>query len=30
MSGRWLGRLVLFVYLVIGGFVAWDHGYLSG
>ena len=29
MSGRWLGRLVVFVYLVIGGFIAWDHGYLS-
>ncbi|MGZ4434508.1 MAG: hypothetical protein ACXVW7_12900 [Trebonia sp.] len=29
MSGRWLGRLVVFIYLVIGGFIAWDHGYLS-
>jgi hypothetical protein len=29
MSGRWLGRLVVFIYLVVGGFVAWDHGYLS-
>ena len=29
MSGKWLGRLVVIIYLVIGAFIAWDHGYLS-
>ena len=24
-----VSRLLLFVYIVIGGFVAWDKGYLS-
>jgi hypothetical protein len=22
-------NLIIFVYLVIGGFIAWDHGYLG-
>jgi hypothetical protein len=29
MSGRWFGRLIIFIYIVIGVFVAWDHHYLT-
>jgi hypothetical protein len=29
MSARWARNLVILVYLVIGGFIAWDHGYLG-
>jgi hypothetical protein len=29
MSVRWFRNLVILVYLVIGGFIAWDHGYLG-
>jgi hypothetical protein len=29
MSGRWVRNLVILLYLVIGGVIAWDHGYLS-
>ncbi len=29
MSGRWLRVLILIVYFVIGGFIAWDHGYIT-
>lgn len=29
MSGRWISRLVVILYLVIGGFIAWEHGYLG-
>jgi hypothetical protein len=29
MSARWVRNLVVLVYLVIGGFIAWDHGYLG-
>ena len=29
MSARWIRSLAILIYLVIGGFVAWDHGYLS-
>lgn len=29
MSAKWLRNLVIILYLVIGGFIAWDHGYLS-
>ncbi len=29
MSGRWVSRLIILVYFVIGGFIAWDHGYLG-
>lgn len=29
MSGRWLGRLIILIYVVVGVFVAWDHGYLG-
>lgn len=28
MSGRWLRILIVTVYLIIGGVIAWDHGYL--
>jgi hypothetical protein len=24
-----VSRIVLFIYLVIGGFIAWDHGYIN-
>ncbi len=29
MSARWVRNLVILLYLVIGGFIAWDHGYLG-
>jgi hypothetical protein len=29
MSGRWFGRLILFIYIIVGAFVAWDHHYLT-
>jgi hypothetical protein len=29
MSGRWFGRLIIFIYVVVGAFVAWDHHYLT-
>jgi hypothetical protein len=29
MSARWFRNLVILVYLVIGGFIAWEHGYLG-
>jgi hypothetical protein len=29
MSRGWLSRFVILVYVVIGGFIAWDHGYIS-
>jgi hypothetical protein len=29
MSGRWFGRLVILIYFIVGGFIAWDHGYIS-
>ena len=29
MSGRWVGRLIILIYLIIGGFIAWEHGYLG-
>jgi hypothetical protein len=29
MSGRWLGRLIILIYVVVGIFIAWDHGYLG-
>ncbi len=29
MSARWIRGLVITLYLVIGGFIAWDHGYLG-
>jgi hypothetical protein len=29
MSARWVRNLIILVYLVIGGFIAWDHGYLG-
>lgn len=29
MSGRWVRHLIVLIYFVVGGFVAWDHGYLG-
>lgn len=29
MSGRWLRALIFTIYFVVGGFIAWDHHYLS-
>jgi hypothetical protein len=29
MSGRWVRNLIILLYLIIGGFIAWDHGYLG-
>ncbi len=29
MSARWVKILILTVYLIIGGVIAWDHGYLG-
>jgi hypothetical protein len=29
MSGKWVRNLIILLYLVIGGAIAWDHGYLS-
>ena len=29
MSSRWFTRLLIFVYVVIGAFVAWDHHYIN-
>jgi hypothetical protein len=29
MSARWIRNLIILVYVVIGCWVAWDHGYLG-
>lgn len=29
MSGRWLTRLIILIYVAIGVFVAWEHHYLG-
>jgi hypothetical protein len=29
MSSQWLRRLIVLIYVVIGCFIAWDHGYLG-
>lgn len=29
MSARWLSRLIILIYVVVGGFVAWDHHYIT-
>lgn len=29
MSLRWLRVVVIAFYLIIGGVIAWDHGYLA-
>jgi hypothetical protein len=29
MSARWVRVLLITLYLVIGGVIAWDHGYLG-
>jgi hypothetical protein len=29
MAARWIRILVITLYFIIGGFIAWDHGYLG-
>jgi len=29
MSGRWIRVIVVTLYLIIGGVIAYDHGYLG-
>jgi hypothetical protein len=29
MSAKWIRNLIILVYVVIGCWVAWDHGYLG-
>jgi hypothetical protein len=29
MSARWIWRLIILAYIVIGCVIAWDHGYIS-
>ncbi len=29
MSAKWVRVLVVLLYFVIGGVIAWDHGYLG-
>jgi hypothetical protein len=29
MSVRWVRNLIILAYLVIGGVIAWDHGYIG-
>jgi hypothetical protein len=29
MSARWLRNLIVLIYLIIGCWIAWDHGYLG-
>ena len=29
MSAKWVRVLVILLYFVIGGVIAWDHGYLG-
>ena len=29
MSARWVRNFLILVYFVIGGYVAWDHGYIT-
>jgi hypothetical protein len=29
MSPQWLRRLIIALYVIIGGFIAWDHGYIG-
>jgi putative effector of murein hydrolase LrgA (UPF0299 family) len=29
MSGKWLGRFMVAIYVIVGFFVAWEHHYLS-
>ncbi len=29
MSTKWLSRLIILVYVIVGAFIAWDHGYLG-
>jgi hypothetical protein len=29
MSVRWVRNLIILAYFVIGGVIAWDHGYIG-
>jgi hypothetical protein len=29
MSAKWLRTVIVALYLIIGGFIAWEHGYLG-
>jgi hypothetical protein len=29
MSVKWLSRLIILIYVVVGLFIAWDHGYMG-
>ncbi len=29
MSARWVRNFIILVYFIVGGFVAWEHGYLG-
>jgi hypothetical protein len=29
MSPRWVSRLVVLIYMIVGAFVAWDHHYIT-
>ena len=29
MSAKWVRTLVILLYFIIGGVIAWDHGYLG-
>jgi len=29
MSAKWIRNLIIILYVVIGGFIAWDHGYMN-
>ena len=29
MSGRWLSRFIVLIYMIVGVYVAWSHHYLT-
>lgn len=29
MSAKWVRNLLIILYVVIGGFIAWDHHYIN-
>jgi hypothetical protein len=29
MSAKWVKNFLILTYFVVGGFIAWDHGYLG-
>jgi len=29
MQAKWLFRLIILIYVVVGVFIAWDHGYMG-